>query len=235
MASHLRLERLDLSIAVHRSGRARRITLTVPKTGAAPRLTAPPHVGVAELRMFLLRHENWLQDALARAPREVRIADGAPLPVSGRLFRLKLRPEERGHPPRIDGEFLVLDGPGAPGARAAAWLKERARAAIAPIAVEAAAEFGGRMGKLSFRDQKGRWGSCTNRGDLSFSWRLAMAPPEALDYVAVHEAAHLIEMNHGPRFWALVARLRPDWKRQRDWLRTKGPELHRYNFSAPGD
>lgn len=235
MTSHLRLETLDVSIAVHRSGRARRITLTVPKTGAAPRLTAPPHVGAAELRMFLLRHEGWLQNALARAPKEVAVADGAPLPVSGRNLRLKLRPEERRRPPRIEGEFLILDGPGAPGARAVAWLKERARAAIVPIAAEAAAEFGASIGELSFRDQKGRWGSCTSRGDLSFSWRLAMAPPEALDYVAVHEAAHLIEMNHGPRFWALVTRLRPNWKQQREWLRTKGPELHRYNFSAQGD
>ena len=80
------------------------------------------------------------------------------------------------------------------------------------------------------KDTKGRWGSCSSAGNLNFSWRLAMAPPEVLDYVAVHEAAHLREMNHGSRFWALVETLRPDWRRRRDWLKRHGGELQSYRF-----
>lgn len=229
MSRWLRQEDLGVEVAIRRSARARRLTLTVPGSGEPPRLTAPPGVPEAELRMFLMRQTDWLRAALARAPAAVLVANGAQIPVAGRPLRIETRPGRR-RPPRIEGDALVIDGSGAPGPRVAAWLKERARAALLPIAAEAAEALGARMGRVTLRDQKGRWGSCTARGDLSFSWRLAMAPHGALDYVAAHEAAHLLEMNHGPRFWALVTRLRPDWKRQRDWLKREGSGLHRYRF-----
>ena len=87
---------------------------------------------------------------------------------------------------------------------------------------------GTRFRKLNVRDQKSRWGSCSSNGSLSFSWRLIMAPPHVLDYVAAHEVAHLREMNHGPRFWALVAKTMPQCDESKRWLRTFGNELHRY-------
>lgn len=230
----LRLDDLATDVVIRRSQRARRLTLTVPQTGAPPRLTAPLGASEAELRMFLLRQSDWLRAALDRAPNIVAIGPDARVPVAGRLLRVETRAGPR-RPPWIDGDLLIIEGAGAPGPRIAAWLKERARAALLPIAASCAEEIGANMGRLSMRDQTGRWGSCTSRGDLSFSWRLAMAPPAALDYVAAHEAAHLIEMNHGPRFWALVTRLRPEWRRQREWLRHEGPALHRFRFGAEGD
>ena len=85
---------------------------------------------------------------------------------------------------------------------------------------------------LRLRDTVSRWGSCTVDGVLSFSWRLILAPGFVLDYVAAHEVAHLIEMNHSPRFWAIVDRLCPDMDRARDWLRLHGPELHAVGANA---
>jgi hypothetical protein len=78
---------------------------------------------------------------------------------------------------------------------------------------------------ISVKDTRSRWGSCTADGQLSFSWRLIMAPPKVLDYVAAHECAHLLEMNHSAKFWTHVSRCVPDWKRQRAWLRTHGAGL----------
>lgn len=176
MASRLRLDDLDIDVSIRRSSRARRLTLTVPQTGAPPRLTAPPGIAEAELRMFLLRQSDWLRAAMARAPAPVAIACGARLPVAGRMVELETRPGRR-RAPRLEGGKLVVEGPGAPGPRVAAWLKERARASVLPIAAEAARALGVRHGRISVRDQRGRWGSCTSAGDLSFSWRLAMAPP----------------------------------------------------------
>jgi hypothetical protein len=95
------------------------------------------------------------------------------------------------------------------------------------IARTLAAALGRPVRKVSFRDTRSRWGSCTAKGDLAFSWRLAMAPRGVQEYVAAHEAAHLVEMNHGPGFWRLVARLRPDYRIQRAWLRSEGAGLHR--------
>ena len=78
---------------------------------------------------------------------------------------------------------------------------------------------------ISIRDPRTRWGSCTSTGRLSFSWRLVLAPPEVLRYVAVHEVCHMLEPNHQPPFWALVERMLPGWRAQRLWLRRHGPEL----------
>lgn len=229
MTALIRLDDPETTVALRRSARARRLTLTVPQNGDPPRLTAPHGASASEIRMFLLRQSDWLRAALARAPHPVRIADGAVLPIAGRPVRLYFASGRR-RAPHLADDRLIVQGPGAPAPRVAAWLKERARAALSPTVVECAAAIGARPGRISLRDQKRRWGSCSARGDLNFSWRLAMAPHETLDYVAAHEAAHLVEMNHGPRFWALVERLRPGWRRQRDWLKTEGAALHRYRF-----
>jgi predicted metal-dependent hydrolase len=82
-----------------------------------------------------------------------------------------------------------------------------------------------RPGKLTLRDPRSRWGSCSAKGDLMFSFRLIMTPPEVLDYVAAHEVAHLVEMNHGPAFWTLCHRLCPTTDTHRRWLKDHGAEL----------
>ena len=95
-----------------------------------------------------------------------------------------------------------------------------------------AAGLGRSAGRIRLADPRARWGSCTASGDLMFSWRLIMAPVDVLDYVVAHEVAHLAELNHSPRFWAVVRRLCPGYEPARDWLRRHGAELHRHDFSA---
>lgn len=232
-AELIQLDDPETTVAVRRSTRARRLTLTVPHDGGPPRVSAPPRVPISEIRMFLMRQGDWLRQAMARAPDPQIVQIGARLPVAGRMLEIVERIGPR-HPPKVEGDRLVLQGgdPAAAGKRVETWLKEVARAALTPIAEDCAEAVGGRIGKITLRDTKGRWGSCSADGNLNFSWRLAMAPPAVLDYVAAHEAAHLIEMNHGPRFWSLVEGLRPDWRDQRAWLRKQGGALHRYRFSA---
>src|SRR5690606_32603283 len=110
------------------------------------------------------------------------------------------------------------------------WLKALARDRLAAAADRHAATLGRGYRSLVLRDTRSRWGSCAADGRLMFSWRLAMAPPEVLDYVAAHEVAHLAEMNHSPAFWAVVERLMPDHRAPRAWLRAEGAALHRWNF-----
>lgn len=183
--------------------------------------------------MFLLRQGDWLQQAMDRAPEAEVVRIGARVPVSGRLLEIAARSGVR-RPPFVEENRLIIQGgdQAAAGKRIEMWLKEIARAALTPIAEDCADAVGGRIGKITLRDTRGRWGSCSSDGNLNFSWRLAMAPPAVLDYVAAHEAAHLIEMNHSPRFWALVEGLRPDWRDQRAWLRKEGGSLHRFRFST---
>ena len=216
-------------VRLRRHARARRFTLSVSRLDGAAQLTAPARASLAEARAFLERQGDWLAAALERMPVPRRVAAGGDLPFLGRPVRLTPGPG----PARVEAGRLIVPGAAeTAGARALAFLKASARDALAPAAERHAAALGLRPARIALRDTRSRWGSCTSDGALMFSWRLIMAPPEVLDYVAAHEAAHLAEMNHSPAFWALVAGLRPDWRAQRAWLRAHGPGLHLLRFTA---
>ncbi len=108
------------------------------------------------------------------------------------------------------------------------FLKREAKRDLDAASRKAAAQLGVTVKRISVRDQSSRWGSCSSTGVLSYSWRLILAPPFVLDYLAAHEVAHLVEMNHSRRFWALVERICPDMKRAKAWLDVHGSSLHRY-------
>ena len=216
-------------VRISRNSRARRFTLRLDTRGDGAVLTVPPGVPDRESRAFVSRNADWLRRALAKQPDLIDVADGAVLPVAGVPIQVHVLAGRR-RAPCLQDDRLILQGAGDEGRRIAAWLKLRARDALHPAATKYAAQLGRKVARLALRDTKSRWGSCSTTGTLSFSWRLAMAPAEVLDYVAAHEAAHLVEMNHAPAFWSLVSRLCPDWRVHRDWLGSHGRDLHRYRF-----
>ena len=217
------------------NARARRFTLRLdPKSDGAV-LTMPPGVSMAEARMFLLRHSDWLARALARHPLRVVVDGGTRLPVAGDEVEIHLADGPR-RAPQLEAGRLILSGAGArgfqAGPRVAAFLKARARDALVPAAHRYAGMLGRQAVAVTLRDTRSRWGSCTSEGRLSFSWRLAMAPPEILDYVAAHEAAHLVEMNHGPGYWDVLEQILPGYRPHRTWLKREGRRLHGFCFEA---
>ncbi len=231
MSSTVTLDDPPVDVRLRVNPRARRLTLRLDADGAGARLTLPPGVPLSEARMFLLRQSDWLARALARRPEPVIIGDGSRLPVAGEMVRVRCEPGRR-RAPKLTDNILHVPGPAPAGPRIAAFLKARARDALVPAAQGYAERIGRRPAGIALRDTVSRWGSCSAAGRLSFSWRLAMAPPEVLDYVAAHEVVHLAEMNHGLRFWALVADLVPSHQRHRAWLKEQGRALHRYRFDA---
>ncbi|HEY7398441.1 MAG TPA: M48 family metallopeptidase [Gaiellaceae bacterium] len=106
--------------------------------------------------------------------------------------------------------------------------RREARARIELIAQSEAVALGARYSRITLRDQRSRWGSCSAKGELSFNWRLVLAPHDVLDYVVVHEACHLVEHHHGPAFWRLVERRRRDYREPKEWLDDNGWELLAY-------
>ena len=218
----------DGVVVLHRtSRRARRLTLRISPEGRVT-CTRPHRVPVAEAEAFVASHRRWVEARMLALPPRVRIAPGARLPVEGTPWIVApaavsaLRAEP--------GRLLVPQDAARPGALVAEWLRRLARARLEVACARHAEAIGRAHGRIALRDPRTRWGSCTARGDLMFSWRLAMAPPEVLGYVAAHEVAHLAHMDHSPAFWAGVARLDPAWRARRDWLRAQGPALLRHEF-----
>ena len=216
-----------LVVRLRRSARARRMTLRVPRDGSGAVLTLPTGVPLAEGQDFAQSRRDWLRAAVGRLPLRQVAVPGAALPVEGRALILTPAPVRRAQVQ--DDRLLIPEGRPA-GAVAAAWLKHLAMLRLRVACDRFAEALGRPYAAIALRDTRSRWGSCTHDGRLMFSWRLAMAPPEVLDYVAAHEVAHLAHMDHSARFWSLVAALMPEYRRHRDWLRQNGAALQAWRF-----
>lgn len=217
-----------VQITLRRSARSRRFSLRVSQLDGRVTLSMPLRAREAEALDFARAHEDWLRAALARRPQGQAVKLGAALPVEGRL--LTLAPGQ-GRSPLIEGDQLLIPGdPAQAGTRAAAFLRLLARDRLAAASDHYAALLGRKVTRITLRDTRSRWGSCAHDGALMYSWRLIMAPPPVLTYVAAHEVAHMQEMNHSPAFWAVVSRLCPGWQAQRHWLRLHGKQLHAVQF-----
>ncbi len=212
-------------VALRRSARARRLSLRISGTDGRVTLTLPLRTRLGDGLAFLQEREGWLRGHLARTPTVVIPAFGRPIPFEGR--EILLLPSE-GRRVSLEGDRVLLPpDPDRLPASLGAVLRSAARDRIAAACDRHADALGRRYRRLTLRDTRSRWGSCTAQGDLMFSWRLVLAPPPVLDYVAAHEVAHLARMDHSPAFWALVDGLCPGWEAQRDWLRSHGASLHR--------
>jgi predicted metal-dependent hydrolase len=226
----IRIGEPAIEIRLRRSSRARRMTLRVAHAGTGPTLTLPPGVPIAKARAFLSDQEGWLRRHMAARPAGGVVGDGTVLPFGGGTLTIRAA-AGRGTVHR-EGVLAVPGPADGHAARVAAWLREEARSACVAAVDRHASSLGRKPGRISLRDPRSRWGSCTAGGDLMFSWRLIMAPAAVLDYVVAHEVAHLAELNHSPRFWAVVRRLCPDYQAPRDWLRRNGAALHAHDFGG---
>ena len=216
-------------VILRRSARARRLSLRVSRLDGRVTLTMPRGVPEREGRAFLRERAEWVRAAIASTGPERNVAHGVRIPVEGRDVAVM---PGSGRAVRLEADALVVPGdPARCGARVKGFLKTLARERLAAASDRHAAALGQSYGRITLRDTRSRWGSCSARGDLMFSWRLVMAPPVVLDYVAAHEAAHLVEMNHSPAFWDVVESLHPGWEPQRAWLAQHGADLHRVRFA----
>lgn len=227
MGQTIRTGNPPIDITLRRSPRARRMTLRVSRLDGRVTLSAPPSVSLRELSAFADERASWIRRALGEVAPPVAVATGTTLPFDGGSLTIFEDPATRRS--RQAGDRLLVT-PGRAAASAAAHLKRIARERLTAASQAHAATLDRRFSAITLRDTRSRWGSCTADGRLMYSWRLIMAPPEVLDYVAAHEVAHLVHLDHSRAFWRTVARLCPDHAMHRDWLRAHGPALHRYCF-----
>jgi len=228
MGQHVIAGNPPVEITLRASSRARRISLRISGLDGRVTLTYPRHVASDEALEFAHAKADWLRTRLDKTPEAVFVAVGAAIPVEGREMRITAGV---GRSLSIrDGTICLPQAATATGVVVEAWLKALARERLVAASDRYAAKLGRQYARLTLRDTRSRWGSCSSLGGLMYSWRLIMAPPEVLDYVAAHEVAHLQEMHHGPEFWDLVAELCPDYQAPRRWLRDNGSGLHRFRF-----
>lgn len=215
-------------LAVRRDRRARRYTLRLEPQDGSVTLVLPKRAPLGEALRFAQRKAGWVERQIESLPERVPFEPGAVIPVLGEAHVIRHCPEARRGTWREDGEILVSGFGDHVARRVADHLKREAREEIGRRAHDKAARLDCRVLRIGVRDTRSRWGSCSSDGALSFSWRLILAPEPVLDYVVAHEVSHLVHMDHGARFWSLVATLTDQVEAPRRWLKRHGGGLHRY-------
>jgi hypothetical protein len=228
----LRVGEREVPLRVRLSARARRIALRIDAAEAAVELVLPRRVPLAVGLDFLAARHGWVAARLAHVPEHVAFVPDAEIPIFGiphRIRHVGIRGVPGGRIVSIaEGEIRVVGAPPHVARRVRDHLVALARQEVSRRARALAQRIGKRIERISVRDTRSRWGSCSASGCLAFSWRLVLAPEAVLDYVVAHEVAHLVEMNHGARFWRLVEELAPGAAQQRAWLKRHRTRLLRY-------
>ncbi|SNY90169.1 hypothetical protein SAMN04515647_0316 [Cohaesibacter sp. ES.047] len=221
-----------IDVKLKHNARARRLILRLDSRSGEPVATCPPGVSTLKIGQFLQNHVDWLIEKQGLRQPNVPFEDGAIIPVRDVPHRLQHVGQTRGTVRLLEqhGEHvLMVSGQGQHMQRRVTdWLKKEAKADLTEAVDRHADAIGIKPSSLRIKDTTSRWGSCSSARELSFSWRVIMAPPFVLDYLAAHEVAHLREMNHSARFWAHVEALCPDFEEGKAWLRTHGRQLHTY-------
>lgn len=235
------LENCDIPVKFKRHPKARRLTLRVSATQREAIITVPPSCPDQETLSFLKSNINWLYKQFEKLPAPVPLSHQSEIPLRGKPHLIEFVGMIRGKgvvwldDNEQNGALPLIKVTGneqfAP-RRLKSWLLKEARRDLYERSKWHADHLGLKFRKIMIKDQASRWGSCSSAGVLSYSWRLILSPPEVLDYVAAHEVAHLQEMNHGPRFWALVKKTLPGYEQPKQWLRHHGATLHRFDTEA---
>ncbi len=219
-------------VTFRRHTSARRIIMRVNRKGDGVTVTLPPGASAKSGLEFAASQAGWIASQLDKRPEKVSFEDGATVPLRGEPHVVRHSPGQRGTisiDPGPPAALLISGGQPHVPRRLKDWLKRQAREDLSRCSQAYATAMGVKYGRISIRDTASRWGSCSSSGTLSYSWRLILAPPFVLDYVAAHEVAHLIEMNHGPAFWTLVREHCARTEEARKWLKTEGASLHVYD------
>lgn len=220
---------------LRRSARRRSVAMQVDERGV--RVAAPASMPLARVEAFIHGHATWLLERLdaqaeQRARQHVELVDGARIPVLGRPVRVRFGAARTRWSGGADGQDELHLGRGLPHVvleralrcRALEWYRGRVEEYCHGLGVV--------VPEVRLTAARTRWGSCSTRSGIRLHWRLIHLRPELVDYVVAHEVAHLVEMNHSPRFWAVVESLYPDWRAARSALRAEGAGLPRI---TPGD
>jgi predicted metal-dependent hydrolase len=219
---------LPVPIEIRPMRRARRLRLRFDEASGTLKLTCPWRTSRRSALAWALDQRDWIDAQLASVEAPEPFVPGASIPVEGSDMRIAWSPSAPRAPVIADGELRCGGPEGGMPRRIESFLKRRARETMSSDVAEFAAAAGVTPRAVSVGDALTRWGSCSSQGRIRLNWRLILAPPEVRRYVAAHEVAHLVHLNHGADFKALEARLfGPGLAQAKAALRRLGPRLRR--------
>ena len=224
----LRFSDREVEIWCRRNRRSRHMILSLDAAEGVFRLTLPQGVTVEEGLEFAAQKRRWILARLDELPPRVPFAPGAIVPFLGEPHLIVHEPLARRGVWRENGTIHACGLAEHVARRVRDHLKREARAILLTRALDKARHIDRPVAHVGLRDPRTRWGSCSSDGTISLSWRLILAPEDVLDYVVAHEVAHLVHQDHSRAFWRLVGELTPSVAGPQRWLKSHGPELHRY-------
>ena len=218
----------NIPLRLRRDARAKRMILRIDNKLEGTVVTLPLWTSEREALLMVQEKSDWVLTKLDTIPPKIPFESGAIIPLLGEYYNIFHDPNQREvviksrHEIRLGGRKEHLSR------RLGDWLRKEAKIIIQPKAIEMAKKYNWKIGSISVRDTKSRWGSCAPSGNLSFCWRLILAPEWVLNYVIAHEVSHLLHMNHGSEFWQTVANFNVRVDEARVWLSKNAEHLHRY-------
>ena len=217
-------------IKIKKSKRALRITLRVSQMTGEVRVTVPSNIKFKTLTDFINKNLGWIEGNLAKIEPFVHLSVGSSLPLHGLLRTIDIDPI-LDDSYELDGNRLNLcKTESLLGTQIKKVLKHLSEDYFHEKCLDYSRKLRVNYSKISLKDPRSRWGSCSSMGHLMFSWRLIMAPPEVSAYVAAHEVAHLVHMDHSSKFWRTVHLVCPNYNEHRRWLKLNGKDLHKFVF-----
>ena len=219
----------DLEIFLRRNSNSRRITLRISALDGKITATGPNYIDFKEFKSFAESKKTWLKSKRKSFEPPILVSEGIKIPIGG--IDTKISFGEFQMQKKV-GSILYICQQKPVSTQVKKYLKEICRVQVDNMCKGFAERLGAQFRKITLRDTRSRWGSCSNDANLMFSWRLVMAPENILAYVAAHEIAHLKYMDHSNEFWQTVEYLFGPYKNERTWLKQNGSSLHRYKFES---
>tara|TARA_B100000029_G_scaffold85050_1_gene75633 strand:+ start:2938 stop:3636 length:699 start_codon:yes stop_codon:yes gene_type:complete len=212
---------------VRRKKNARRVILRVSEKNNGLIVTLPPLGTLDDVLDIVAKQEKWVQSRLAQVSVSIPFEAGAEIPIFGVPHEICHFPNDYGGVWLTSGKLCVTGRTEHVARRIHDWFRREAKVQIRPVAEAKARILRSNIGRVTIKDTRTRWGSCSAKGNLNFSWRIVLMPRKVFEYIIIHEVAHLREQNHGKEFWKLVQLMDPNFDHSRLWLQKYGEKLYR--------
>jgi hypothetical protein len=217
-------------VVISRKNNIRRLSLKVCRITGEISINAPKFLSESEIYKFYYLNRNWIHIQINQCLVPKIVKEGLFLPVEGNLYEIVVKKSCSKIKILENNQICIPKNISDIGKELQTFLLEYCKSVMIPIILKKSNLIQKKIKKISFKDTKSRWGSCSSTGSIMLNWRLIMVPPSVYNYVIIHEIAHLVHMNHGPLFWKLVQELSPNYSKDKEWLKKNGRKIRRYIF-----